>query len=230
MERRCSLLSLANFMRHDAVEIRPCVSSCFLLLSGIPIPLCRFTTVYPFTCWMTCRWFPVFGDCAESLYKNSHTGFPMNIISLGWTARNGIAVFCGKCINIYIYNYIRNCFPNWLYHIAFLPATHESSSFTFSPELGSVSFKVAPTLAPSVTFLADKSRSCSLTVWKRDPITRPHVTFPSSLHSQDPVALTLRYLGFPGGAVVKNPPANTEDEGSVPKSGRSPGEGNGNLL
>ena len=133
-------------------------------------------------------------------------------------------------VSIYIYNYIRNCFPNWLYHIAFLPATHESSSFTFSPELGSVSFKVAPTLAPSVTFLADKSTSCSLTVWKRDPITRPHVTFPSSLHSQDPVALTLRYLGFPGGAVVKNPPANTEDEGSVPKSGRSPGEGNGNLL
>ena len=39
--------------------------------------------------------------------------------------------------------------------------------------------------------------------------------------------------GFPSGAVVKNLPANagdTRDAGSIPGSGRSPGEGNGNLL
>ena len=36
--------------------------------------------------------------------------------------------------------------------------------------------------------------------------------------------------GFPGGAVVKNPPANAGDTGSIPGSGRFPGEGNGNLL
>ena len=36
--------------------------------------------------------------------------------------------------------------------------------------------------------------------------------------------------GFPGGSVIKNPPANTGDGGSIPGSGRSPGEGNGNLL
>ena len=39
--------------------------------------------------------------------------------------------------------------------------------------------------------------------------------------------------GFPGGTVVKNLPANAgdaEDMGSIPVSGRSPGEGNGNLL
>jgi len=36
--------------------------------------------------------------------------------------------------------------------------------------------------------------------------------------------------GFPGGSVIKNPPANTGDRGSIPGSGRSPGEGNGNLL
>jgi len=29
---------------------------------------------------------------------------------------------------------------------------------------------------------------------------------------------------------VKNQPANTEDEGSIPGSGRFPGEGNGNPL
>ena len=36
--------------------------------------------------------------------------------------------------------------------------------------------------------------------------------------------------GFPGGSVVKNPSANAEDLGSIPGSGRSPGEGNGNPL
>ena len=30
---------------------------------------------------------------------------------------------------------------------------------------------------------------------------------------------------FPGGSVVKNPPANVGDVGSVPGLGRSPGEG-----
>ena len=40
-------------------------------------------------------------------------------------------------------------------------------------------------------------------------------------------------MGFPDGRVVKNPSANagdTRDTGSVPGSGRSSGEGNGNLL
>ena len=37
-------------------------------------------------------------------------------------------------------------------------------------------------------------------------------------------------LDFPGGSVVKNPPANAEDIGSIPRWGRSPGEGNGNSL
>ena len=32
--------------------------------------------------------------------------------------------------------------------------------------------------------------------------------------------------GFPGGLVVKNLPANVGDVGSIPGSGRSPGEGN----
>ena len=37
-------------------------------------------------------------------------------------------------------------------------------------------------------------------------------------------------MGFLGGSVVKNPPANAEDPGSVPESGTSSGEGNGNPL
>ena len=39
--------------------------------------------------------------------------------------------------------------------------------------------------------------------------------------------------GFPGGLVIKNLPANagdTEDVGSIPGLGRSPGGGNGNPL
>ena len=35
-------------------------------------------------------------------------------------------------------------------------------------------------------------------------------------------------MGFTGGSVVKNPPANAGDTGSIPGSGRSPGGGNGN--
>ena len=40
------------------------------------------------------------------------------------------------------------------------------------------------------------------------------------------------YKGFPGGSVVKNPPANSgiRDAGSSPGLGRSPGEENGNPL
>ena len=37
-------------------------------------------------------------------------------------------------------------------------------------------------------------------------------------------------LGFPGGSVVENPPANAGDAGSFPGSGRLPGERNGSPL
>ena len=36
--------------------------------------------------------------------------------------------------------------------------------------------------------------------------------------------------GFPGGSGVKNPPASAGDVSSIPGSGRSLGEGNGNPL
>ena len=48
------------------------------------------------------------------------------------------------------------------------------------------------------------------------------------------VCLTFRVptvdRGFPGGSVIKNPAADAGDLGSIPRSGRSPGEGNGDLL
>ena len=37
-------------------------------------------------------------------------------------------------------------------------------------------------------------------------------------------------MGFPGGSVIKNLPANAQDVGSVPGLGRSPGERHGNPL
>ena len=36
------------------------------------------------------------------------------------------------------------------------------------------------------------------------------------------------HTGFPGGSVVKNLSLNAGDAGSIPGSGRSPGEANGN--
>ena len=36
--------------------------------------------------------------------------------------------------------------------------------------------------------------------------------------------------GFPGGSEVKASACNAGDLGSIPRSGRSPGEGNGDLL
>ena len=37
-------------------------------------------------------------------------------------------------------------------------------------------------------------------------------------------------VGFPGGSVIKNLPANAGDAGLIPESGRCPGEGNSNPL
>ena len=38
------------------------------------------------------------------------------------------------------------------------------------------------------------------------------------------------HSALPGGSVVKNPPANAGDSGSISGSRRSPGEGNGNPV
>ena len=44
------------------------------------------------------------------------------------------------------------------------------------------------------------------------------------------MVVSMFCMGFPGGALVKNLPANAGDPGSIPGSGRSPGEGNGHPL
>ena len=40
----------------------------------------------------------------------------------------------------------------------------------------------------------------------------------------------MKFKGFPGGTEVKASACNLGDLGSIPGSGRSPGEGNGNPL
>ena len=42
--------------------------------------------------------------------------------------------------------------------------------------------------------------------------------------------LCRRHMGFPDGSVLKNPLASIGDADLIPGLGRSPGEGNGNLL
>ena len=57
----------------------------------------------------------------------------------------------------------------------------------------------------------------------------PWMRSPGSLYRYSP----LKEVSFPGGSAVKDLPANegdTGDTGSIPRSGRSPGVGNGNPL
>ena len=42
--------------------------------------------------------------------------------------------------------------------------------------------------------------------------------------------LNIHFSDFPGSSAVKNLPASVGDASSIPGSGRSPGEGNGNPL
>ena len=45
-----------------------------------------------------------------------------------------------------------------------------------------------------------------------------------------PLSSSKSIMGFLGGPMVKNPPANAGDVGLIPGWGRSPGGGNGNPL
>ena len=44
------------------------------------------------------------------------------------------------------------------------------------------------------------------------------------------LTICMSSLGFPGGSDSKASACNVGDQGSIPGSGRSPGEGNGNSL
>ena len=64
-------------------------------------------------------------------------------------------------------------------------------------------------------------------------MSSPHTNKTSLYHNCYFKVGTHLRLGFPGGAVVKNPHANAGDArhmALIPGSGRSPGEGNSNAL
>ena len=53
--------------------------------------------------------------------------------------------------------------------------------------------------------------------------------FPKKSSDSNSYTITM-YLGFPGGSVVKNPPTNAGDAGSIPGLKRAPRVGRGNPL
>ena len=63
-------------------------------------------------------------------------------------------------------------------------------------------------------------------------IFQPHSLYPFLLGSNDMNVETffIRSLEVPGGSEVKASACNVRDPGSIPESGRYPGEGNGNPL
>ena len=65
-----------------------------------------------------------------------------------------------------------------------------------------------------------------------DPLEKEMATHSSILASPAPHPKKglKETLGFPGGSEVKASACNAGDPGSIPGSGRSPGEGNGNPL
>ena len=65
--------------------------------------------------------------------------------------------------------------------------------------------------------------------WKEEPggHKESDVAKQLSLHF---TSLLMFMAGFPGGSVVKNPPADVRDADAFRGSGRSPGEGSGNPL
>ena len=71
-------------------------------------------------------------------------------------------------------------------------------------------------------FLASLSHSCA----SSSKPSSSHASFKSLRDSH----ILPSLQAFPGGSVVKNPPADAGDAGSIPGSERSPREGNGNPL
>ena len=68
-------------------------------------------------------------------------------------------------------------------------------------------------------------------LFKQNPPEKFSFTkFPVTLALLVPDHPEDHWLGFPAGSVAKNLPANAEDPGLIPGSGRFSGEGNGNPL
>ena len=96
-------------------------------------------------------------------------------------------------------------------------------SLPFTPSDGRVCASHSPFEAPGLRTTAAVSGSW----WETTSVTQSTATF--SLCTETTFVLQ-NVWGFPGGSVVKNPPARAGHTGLIPRSGRSPGKGHGNPL
>ena len=64
----------------------------------------------------------------------------------------------------------------------------------------------------------------------QNPLLSGRSTKDQDLYPTSATSSLCNVKSFPGGSVVMNHPANAREEGLIPGSGRSPGEGNGNPL
>ena len=105
--------------------------------------------------------------------------------------------------------------------------TTRSARVRRSCNVGSSTWNVAMSIEMPASSRKRRPRSDS-------PLELPEGTQNSDLHNYRIIEGFLDYtwgnLGFPGGSVAKNPPANAEDMVSIPESRWSHGGRNGNPL
>ena len=90
----------------------------------------------------------------------------------------------------------------------------------------------AAPLIPLLIFLHGSSQTEAIWPWNKVGV-QVNTTWNNFLPFNDKFSWCSNSFGFPGGSVEKNPPTNagdTEDMALILGWGRSPGEGNGNLI
>ena len=162
-----------------------------------------------------------------------------------WALCVTLEYVCRSGIIAHLYHEMPNCSPEWLYEFMIqlptpTPCTLKAMTYCSSFLLTTLAIpSQSPLLAPfAVNFGVFKSFT-----WASYSVL---TNFLIALVLSSPRILNIIYtqmaskyvslhisMGFPGGSVVKNPPANAGDAGdqcSIPGFGRSPGGGNGNPV
>ena len=168
-------------------------------------------------------------------------------LSFPWSLCVTLEYVCRSGIIAHLYHEIPNCSPEWLYEFIFMIQLPTPTQCTLKAMIYSSRFLLttlavpsqSPLLAPfAVNFGMFKSFT-----WASYSVP---ANFLIALVLSSPRILNIIYtqmaskyvclhicMGFPGGSVVKTPPANAGDTGdqcSIPGSGRSPRGGNGNPV
>ena len=120
--------------------------------------------------------------------------------------------------NLNISNWISVWVESWLLFI--------SAAKTHSSIISSLHYHFSP---PDTYLLHDLSPEVHAELWVGVTFVWSQIHCAAYLCETHPWHLFI-YKGFPSGSVGKESACNAGDLGSIPGSGRSPGEGNGNLL